>query len=388
MTSSATSKVVKDVIFINQATWEPWFNSIRASVKDHLWRYFDLEQFDTFSEPQALILSLPEQPPVTGISSAGPSTKSTPAFGTVVKIPAQQTACKLQNKKQLETHYKAVSAYSQLKRDWEKIADAQTKLQDQIQASVAQHKAFQLNADLSVHQWLQALKASTAPPVETIKQSIKVDYQRFVLVGYFDWPIGGPSNWVSKWEDLMHRAQKYWVTLDNWLNNVVHIWKHVPALSNYFFTVSIHIIQHKAYNYTVASVASDINWQWELKKQRDNVKVSKPKTTRLAFTTQEATLRKEADKTAATEATNTSKKPSRKNKKRKRTSDKPFASSMNVAAAAVPALSSSASSNPRKTQRTEANNKHTSEGRKPCKACEIPYHNFHNVTLCKEGSLR
>ena len=261
MTSSATPKVVKDVIFINQATWEPWFNSIRASVKDHLWRFFDPEGLNVFHEPLAHILPFPEQPPVAGISAAGPSTRSTLAPGTVVKTPAQQAARKLRNKKQLETHYKAVSTYSQLKRDWEKIANAQAKLRDRIQASVVQHKGSQLNADLSVRQWLQALKASTAPPVETIKQSIRVDYQRFVLVGYSDWPTGGPSNWVSKWKDLMHRAQKYSVTLNNWLNNVVYIWKRVPALSNYFFTVSTHIIQHRAYVYTVASVASDINRQ-------------------------------------------------------------------------------------------------------------------------------
>ena len=198
--TSTTPKVVKDVIFINQASWEPWFNSIRASVKDHLWRFFDPERLDAFPEPLTPILLFPEQPPVAGIPSAtaGPSTRSTPAPGTVVETPAQQAARKLQNEKQLETYYKVVSAYSQLKWDWEKIADAQAKLRDQIQASVAQHKGSQLDADLSVRQWLQALKASTAPPVETIKQSIRVDYQRFILVGYSDWPTGGPSNWVAK----------------------------------------------------------------------------------------------------------------------------------------------------------------------------------------------
>ena len=241
MTSTST-KVVKDVVLINQATWEPWFNSIRASVKDHLWRYIDPEQFDTFLEPLAPILPLPEQPLVAGILFAGPSIRSTLAPGTVVKTSAQQAAQKTQNKRQLEAHYKAVSAYSQLKRDWEKIVDAQSKLRDQIQSFVAQHKGSQLNADLSVRQWLQALKASTAPLMETIQQSIRIDYQRFVLVGYSDWPTRAPSNWVAKWEDLMHRAQKYSVTLDNWLSKVVHIWKRVPALSTYFFTVSTHII--------------------------------------------------------------------------------------------------------------------------------------------------
>ena len=351
-------------------------------MKDHHWRFFDPERFDTFPEPLAPILPLSEQPPVAGIPSAGPSTRSTSAPGTVVKTPAQQAAQETRNERQLEAHYKAVSAYSQLKRDWEKIADAQSKLRDRIQSSVAQHKGSQLDADLSVHQWLQALKASTAPPIETIQQSIRVDYQRFVLVGYSDWPTGGPSNWVAKWEGLMHRAMKYSVTLDNWLNDVVYIWKQVPALSNYFFTVSTHIIQHKAHEYTVALVVSDINRQWELKKQGDNVKVSKPKTIRSAFITQEATLGKD-DEPAATKATNASKKSSKKNKKRKRSSGRPSASSANVVAAAVPASSLSTFSNPpRKTQRTEASEQtERTEGKKPCRACRISYHNFSQCYL-------
>ena len=375
MTSSATTKIVKDVILVNQATWEPWFNSIRASVKDHHWRFFDPERFDTFPEPLAPILPLSEQPPVAGIPSAGPSTRSTSAPGTVVKTPAQQAAQETRNERQLEAHYKAVSAYSQLKRDWEKIADAQSKLRDRIQSSVAQHKGSQLDADLSVCQWLQALKASTAPLIETIQQSIRVNYQRFVLVGYSDWPTRGPSNWVAKWEDLMHRAMKYSVTLDNWLNDVVHIWKRVPALSNYFFTVSTHIIQHKAHEYTVASVASDINRQWEFEKQGDNVKVSKPKTTRSAFTTQEASLVEEADE-PATESTKTTEKSSKKkrgNGKRKRsTEDFAQGSSTNVSAATT-TTSSSVAPYPQKQNKTDK-----------CNACGGTGHKFSRCYLVRE----
>lgn len=103
--------------------------------------------------------------------------------------------------------------------------------------------------------------ASTASPLETIKQTIRVDYQRFVLVGYSDWPAGGPSNWVSRWKDLMLRAAKYSVQIDNWLSDVVHIWKRVPSLSSHFYMVNTHIVQRRVQEYTVASIASDINRQ-------------------------------------------------------------------------------------------------------------------------------
>ena len=69
--------------------------------------------------------------------------------------------------------------------------------------------------------------------------------------------------------------------------------------------INTHIVQHRAHEYTVASVASDIVCQWELKKQGDNVKVSKPRTTCSTFTTQEATLGTDKP-TAAAEAQPTS----------------------------------------------------------------------------------
>ena len=172
----------------------------------------------------------------------------------------------------------------------------------------------------------------------------------------------------------MHRAQKYSVTLDNWLSDVVHIWKRVPALSNYFFTVSTHIIQHKAHDYTVASVASDINRQWELEKQRDNVKVSKPKTTRSAFTTQEATgTGDDANKPAAAEPNKSTEKTKKKktNGKRKRGNENLLSSASNVAAAATTTSSASLSNLAKKPRRH-------------CTACGVDSHNFSKCYLVIE----
>ena len=113
----------------------------------------------------------------------------------------------------------------------------------------------------------------------------------------------------------MLKAAKYSVQIDNWLSNVVHIWKRVLALSTYFYMINTQIVQHRAYKYTVLSMASDIVRQWELEKQRDNVKVFKPCTTRSAFTTQEATLRGKTNKPAA-KSNKLSKKLNKKSKKK------------------------------------------------------------------------
>ena len=187
MTSSSNTKVIKDVILSDESTWKPWYNVIKASAEQY-WRYFDPEDFHTFPEPFALVQPLPELLPVAGVplATAGPSTRSTPAPGTVTETPAQQAARELRNKKQLEVFFKDHNLYNQQKRDWEKVAGAQSKLRDRIQSSVAQHNASMLDADLSVRQWLQTLKASTALPLATLQRSLKVEYQRFILVGYSD----------------------------------------------------------------------------------------------------------------------------------------------------------------------------------------------------------
>ena len=238
MTSTGNTKVVKDVVLSNQSTWEPWFNNLKGSVPKHLWKFFDPEGTEVFLEPIAPVEPVLEPPPVAVPSqgSFGPSTRSTPTLSSG-ETPAQLAAREGRYEKQLELFYKQHNIYSQRKREWDKISEAEIKLQDRVQSSVAQQKATQLDADLTVRQWLQALKASSAPSLATIQQSIWVDYQRFILNGYSEWPTGGPGNWIGKWEDLMNRARKYNVTIDAWLTDVSSVWRPVPALATYFDTV-------------------------------------------------------------------------------------------------------------------------------------------------------
>ncbi|MCJ1463535.1 hypothetical protein MMC07_002143 [Pseudocyphellaria aurata] len=255
MTSSGSAtKVVKDVVLSDQSTWEPWYNNLKGTVPRHLWRFFDPEGTDVFVEP------LPEQAPIATLPpvvASGPSTRST-----------------------------------------------------------TQRKSTQLDSDLTVRQWLQALKASSAPPFTTLQQTVRVDYQRFIQVGYSDWPTGGPGNWIGKWEDLMNRARKYKVTFDSWLTDVSTVWRPVPALTTYFDTLENRVIEGKAHKYTMASVSLAIQQHWERIQQGTLVKRAKPRTTRSAFTTQEATLGATEEPDEAPEPTQANEKPAKKKNKK------------------------------------------------------------------------
>lgn len=200
MTSSLTTKVPKNVILSDQSTWEPWFDIIKSSQEQY-WRYFNPDGHDIYPEPvDPVQLPLSEQPPVvaTPVATTGPSTRSMTPAGAATETPAQLAAQKARNKKQLEAYYKAFNEYNQQKCIWEKVSEAQSKLRDRIQSCVAQHNASLLDPDLTVRQWLQSLRESIAPPLATQQQTLRVDYQRFILVGYSDWPTGSPANWIGK----------------------------------------------------------------------------------------------------------------------------------------------------------------------------------------------
>ena len=174
--SSATTKTAKDIILTTQSTWEAWYNNIKSSVQSYLWKYFDPEQTDKFLEPIC-----PKEPylePSPAAPSANlsrPSTRSTPTI--TGETQSQQSAREGRNKKKIDFHQKQYNIYKDKKRDWEKSHDVQTKLRDQIKATVAADRTKKLDSDLSVCQWLHDLKASTAPPLVTTQQNIRIDYQ-------------------------------------------------------------------------------------------------------------------------------------------------------------------------------------------------------------------
>ena len=168
-------------------------------------------------------------------------------------------------------------------------------------------------------EWLAGLRDSTRPPKTTVKQTIRVEYGKLMREGLNDWPAGGPSNWIAKWEDLIYRAEQYRESLPNWLADVSLVWQKVPDLAGYFDTVETNMQEEATDKYTYASVAAAIQQRWERKKQETIIWYSKPKSIQSAFAanaTFDGKEPPEAENTTPTSGGQSSKKEKQKKKAR------------------------------------------------------------------------
>ena len=136
------------------------------------------------------------------------------------ETPEQQTAREAQYEKRMEPYFKRHTIYRDNLRQWEKYNECEAKPRERILGTLAQQKAAPLVPQNTVRKWLIDLKASTEPPKATVKQGIRVEYQRLMSVGFVEWPTGGPNSWLAKWEDLVYRAKQYDEPLLNWLTDV------------------------------------------------------------------------------------------------------------------------------------------------------------------------
>ena len=273
---------VKDVLLSDQSTWDGWYENIKGSVPDYLWKYFDPDGDAVFVEPIPPVEPVIEPPPVVPASFAGPSTRSTqpPA-----ETPEHQAGRESRYKENMDMYFKRHTIYRDVKKEWEYYHATQTKLRDKIQATVAKQKAAKLRAHLPVRTWLQDLKASSAPPEAITKRSISVEYHRFINIGLTEWPTGGPGAWLAKWEDLICRAEQFNVTLENWLTDVSSVWQRVPGVAGYFDEVERKVVQGKTDKYTSADISAAIQQYWERRREGTVLKFVKPKATRSVFAT-------------------------------------------------------------------------------------------------------
>lgn len=138
------------------------------------------------------------------------------------------------------------------------------------------------------------------PPLAITQRTIRVDYHRFMTVGFLEWPTGGPSNWLAKWEDLIARAEQFNVSLKFWLTDVSTVWGRVPGLTFYFERVEMRVLEGKEGKYVPAAVSAFIQYAWDQMKEGEMVTFRKPRATRSAFSTQKVTFDgEEAPETAA-----------------------------------------------------------------------------------------
>lgn len=182
----------------------------------------------------------------------------------------------------------------------------------------------------------------------------------------------------------MNRAKRYNVFFDNWLTDVSSIWRPVPALTGYFDDVKNQIIEQEAGRYTVASVSSALKYHWDRVQEGSVVKQAKPKTTRLAFTTQEA-IEEETNEPAAAAKANKSSSPKKLNAKPKKKANRKRKRSFNNAqntSANVAAVTSTSSGPPNSTNQntTYLQNQNAT---KECTACGKIGHVFTRCWLVR-----
>lgn len=177
------------------------------------------------------------------------------------------------------------------KKEWDSFNTVEAKLRRTILETVAPHKKSLLRSIYSVRQWLQSLKTTTSLPDSTIRQNIQIEYRKFVNVAFLDWPLGGPFNWLAKWEQLTNQAERYNEPLPTWSGDVCLVWERVPALSVYIHTVQMRIQENDTDKNTISEVSGKIQHFWEQKKRSLALRTTtRPKATRSAFTTQEVTF--------------------------------------------------------------------------------------------------
>lgn len=173
-----------------------------------------------------------------------------------------------------------------------------------------------------------------------------------------DWPSGGPTIWLAKWEELISQSIRYDEPLRTWLRDVCLVWERVPELSNYFSTVQTSIDELDTDKYTPASISAMIQRRWEHKKQDSTSRVAnKPRATRSAFTARGVTLNGEEAPDA---------------------SDNPDAT---AAGAAITEKPKAPSKRKHKSQNEDSDRTTNKRKRDPCTACGGLSHNFSKCYL-------
>ncbi|MCJ1426997.1 hypothetical protein MMC29_004900 [Sticta canariensis] len=182
--------------------------------------------------------------------------------------PQARNARLSRNQRQEDLFYKDHAIFSQNERKWDKAKEVEAKLRERILST----------------------------------QNIQTEYQKLMGVALLDWPSGGPTNWLAKWEKLINQATRYDEPLLSWLRDICLVWQRVSDLAVLLSNVKDKMEENDAARYTPALASSKIQYYWELKKQGSALRdTNKPKATRSAFAATATLNGEEADTPATSE---------------------------------------------------------------------------------------
>ncbi|MCJ1462703.1 hypothetical protein MMC07_001306 [Pseudocyphellaria aurata] len=159
-----------------------------------------------------------------------------------------------------DLYFKRHTIFRENGRKWDKFHEVQAKLRERILSTVASQKKTSLRTIYSIRQWLTNLQNTTALPTETIRQNIQTEYQKLMGSAFLDWPSGGPTNWLGKWQKLINQANRYDKPLRTWLRDVCLVWERVSDLTVFFANVKDKMQENNANDYTHTTISAKIQY--------------------------------------------------------------------------------------------------------------------------------
>ncbi|MCJ1343053.1 hypothetical protein MMC31_001244 [Peltigera leucophlebia] len=98
---------VKDVLLWDQSTWDGWYENIKGSVPDYLWKYFDLDNAAIFVDPIPPVEPVIKPPPQPA-PTLGPTTRNTQPPG---KTPEHRAGRESRYKENMDMYFKRHTIY-------------------------------------------------------------------------------------------------------------------------------------------------------------------------------------------------------------------------------------------------------------------------------------
>ena len=99
---------VKDILISDQSTLDGWYENIKGSVPDYLWKYLDPDNNVVFVEPVAPVEPAMELPPLVPPPAPGPATRNNQPLR---ETPEQQASCELRYKEGMDMYFKRHSMH-------------------------------------------------------------------------------------------------------------------------------------------------------------------------------------------------------------------------------------------------------------------------------------
>lgn len=187
------------------STWEQWFEDTMSTVPSQFWAYY---------EPDG------DAVPILPVEPIMPANIPPPEG---VEKPQARRAREARNERQEDVYFKLFDIWNQKKREWDELQRVDAKLRERILTTVAPSKKAALRRTYPVRRWLTDLRASTALPLENLRQNLVLQYKKLMSDAHGGWPPGGPTTWLAKWEELINQAERYDEPLRTWLRRLPRV---------------------------------------------------------------------------------------------------------------------------------------------------------------------